>query len=339
MDVRVSGVENSAGSKELEGRPFAVADSVYCCWDFDPKASTLEYLEGIDPDYFATVATLLAGHLESENAIASSVALRVLYHQGVETLLSLLGAAAQGPTVVPAWIDRCKTEDLKNVTARLQSGEPLLTEAGSQSVTFEELSAHVLRFVWAGESEPETTAAHFARFWHRLSNELLDEKARAEYNALKHGTRVLPGGFSLFIEIEADPSGPAVAPEMHRIGGSRFGSTFFATEPVRSAKWHIRTRRTSLNWLPEPMVQRLELVSMSIANVVGALRCDLGIDPVTVKWSRPASPEAFQEVWRQSPGVASGAFGPSIGIAAADELSREDLRTLLQARTGQHPPA
>src|ERR687894_1000714 len=84
--ARRSSVDDQAEYRGPEGRPFAVADSIYCCWDFDHGTRTLEYLEGIDPDYFSTIATFLAQQLESKDAIAISVALRVLYHQGVETL-------------------------------------------------------------------------------------------------------------------------------------------------------------------------------------------------------------------------------------------------------------
>lgn len=316
-----------------------MADSIYCCWDFDHRTRTLEYLQGIDPDYFSTVATLLARQLESEDAIASSVALRVLYHQGVETLMSLLGAAAQGSTVVPAWIAKCSTEDLKIVAARLQSGHPLLTEVGTQRVTFDDLSRYLHRFAWVDELGVDSTAARFGRLWHRLAGELLDDTARAEYNALKHGSRVLPGGFSISIGLEEVPGTPAPPEQMRSIGGSKFGSTFFVAEPVGTTKWHVRTRRTSVNWLPEPLAQRLALISISIANIVGALRCDLGTDPTTVSFVRPTPPDSFDEVWKRSPGVTSTSMDSSIGIEPADELSRDELRDLLEGGTDDGVPS
>jgi hypothetical protein len=336
--ARRSSVDDQAEYRGPEGRPFAVADSIYCCWDFDHGTRTLEYLEGIDPDYFSTIATFLAQQLESKDAIAISVALRVLYHQGVETLMSLLGAAAQGAAVVPAWIAKCSTADLKVVVARLQSGHPLLTEVGTQRVTFDGLSSYVHRFVWAGEVGVDSTAARFGRFWHRLAGELLDDTARAEYNALKHGSRVLPGGFSISIGLQEGPGIPAPSEQMHSIGGSKFGSTFFVAEPVGTAKWHVRTRRTSVNWLPEPLAQRLALMSISISNVIGALRCEHGVDPTTVSFVRPTPPDSFDDVWKHSLGVTRTSMDSSIGIEPADELSRDELRDLLKGRTDDRPP-
>jgi hypothetical protein len=105
-----------------EGRPFAVADSIYCAWDYDHAARTLEFLDGIDTDHFATIARMLGERLDSDDGTAVSVVLRVLYHQGIETLMSLLGAAAQAPLVLPVWIAKARAEDLQEVVRRLLVG-------------------------------------------------------------------------------------------------------------------------------------------------------------------------------------------------------------------------
>lgn len=320
------------------GRPFAVADAVYCGWEFDHAGRTLEYLEGFDPRYFVKVAAMLAERIESEDASAASVALRVLYHQGIETLMLLLGAAVQGPTVVPAWIAKCSTSDLKDVVARLRKGQVLLTQTGQQRVTFEALSIDVHSCAWPDETGDESTATRFGRFWHQMAGEFLDEKARAEYNALKHGTRVVPGGFTLSIGEEEVFGEPPPPDRMRAIGGSRFGSTFFITEPVREAKWHVHTRRMSLNWSPLTLASRLHLVSLSLSNIVGALRCGLGVDPTTVKFTRPADPTAFDEVWSSSVGVNSFSMESPIRIEPEQEVSRGHLRNRLEGRPGRSAP-
>lgn len=314
------------------GYVFAVADSPHCCWDFDHGRRTLEFLDGIDPDHFGTVASLLSDQLETDDAMAASIALRVSYHQGLETLMSLLGAAAQAPSAVPAWIATCKTEDLNEVTARLRDGRPLLTQSGRQRVSFVDLSEDVHRSVWIDEEGESSTAELFARFWGRLSTEFLDETARAEYNALKHGNRVVAGGFTLAMGTEEVPGVPAPPEAMRSMGGSRFGSTFFVSERVGSSRLHIRTRRTSINWSPQALVQRLVLVSMSITNVVGALRCSLGIDSTTVRFVRPYPLSAFDDVWSSDPGPKSMGLDTVIRIDPSDELSKDQLLSVLEGR-------
>ncbi len=314
------------------GYPFAVADRLFCCWGWDHEKRTLEYLEGIDPRYFETLAALYVDQLESEDAGATSMALRVLYHQGIETLMSLLGAAAQGVAVVPAWIAKCATNDLQEVVGRLQYGRPLLTENGTRRMTFDDLARTLHRNAWAHETGDTSTAERFGRLWHRLSTDFLDDTARAEYNALKHGTRVLPGGFTLAIGTEDTYGVPAPPERMQSLGGSRFGSTFFAVEAVGSTKWNIQTRRTSINWLPIPLALRLGLISMSINNVVSALRCQLGIDPTTLTFRRPLPIEAFDEAWSQTPGVTSTNMDYQVRLDATDEPSRDTLRDFLENR-------
>ena len=268
-----------------------MADNAFCCWDYDHRVRTLEFLDGLDPGYFATMATLLGGQLESDDSLAVSVTLRVLYVQAIEAVLAMLGATVQAPEAVPAWIASASTQDLDEVARRLKAGQPILTQLGRQRISFADLSRHVHRFAWTAETGDESTADRFGRFWSRLASDFLDDLVRAEYNALKHGHRVTAGGFSLSIGVEEVP-GVAAPPEaMRSLGSSKYGTTFFPVERVGQSKHHIRARRTSVNWSAVAVANRLHLVSMSMRNIVGALRCDLGVDPTTVAFHRPDRPE------------------------------------------------
>lgn len=71
---------------------FGVGDRPYCYWAFDHEARTSEFLDGVDTDYFGTIASVFADRLESDDRLPVSVALCVSYHQGLETLMSLLAA-------------------------------------------------------------------------------------------------------------------------------------------------------------------------------------------------------------------------------------------------------
>jgi hypothetical protein len=330
--VWIGVVEDATYRRAPSGYVFAVADSPFCCWEHDHEERTLDILRGIDVDYFGTVAVMLAEHLTSNVEMSASIALRATYQQGIEALMSLLGAAAQAPSGVPAWIAKCGSQDLKEVVSRLSEGRPLLTQIGWRRVTFLELSQHVHRYAWTDESGDDSTASRYGRFWRRLSNEVLDETARAEYNAIKHGNRVSAGGFHLAIRLEERP-GVAAAPEaMRSLGGSQFGSSFYRAEPVGTSKWHIRTRRVSVNWSADALVQRLSLVSMSISNVVAALQCDLEADPRTVQFHRPAPLTAFDTVWDGEPGVRHSSIDTIVQIGTEDELTRSELKAILERR-------
>jgi hypothetical protein len=323
----------------LFGYVFAVGERPCCCWDFDHQTRTLEFLDGLDTGYFQTLASILAERLESDEALPVSVQLRISYHQGLETLFSLLAAMAQAPDAIPAWIGSASTEDLKQVVGSLRDGRPILTQAGRSSITFPELARLVHRHAWSTEQGDDSTAQSFGGFWRRLANEFLDDSNRAEYNALKHGSRVLPGGFTLAFGVEAFPGVAAPATAMRSLGGSRFGTTFFVVERAGQSKLHVRTRRTSLNWTPMSLAQRLSLVSMSISNVVGALRCGLGVDPSTVEFHRPVPLAAFESVWAREPGTRSTSIDSIIRIEPSDELTKEELIGILEQRGGCTSPS
>ena len=54
--------------------------------------------------------------------------------------------------------------------------------------------------------------------------------ARAEYNSIKHGLRVNPGGSYIAVGAEQTPGVPAPPEAMRSMGGSPYGSTFFEIE-------------------------------------------------------------------------------------------------------------
>lgn len=315
------------------GYAFAVVDKAWCCWEYDHRARTLEFLDGLDCTYYSKTAEILGRKLEGDHALAASVTLRMLYVQAIETLFGMLGATVQAPEAAAAWIALSRSDDLQVLTKALVAGQPILTQAGPQRISLIGLSEFVHRYAWPGDAEDPTTATRFGRLWGRLASEFLDDVVRAEHNALKHGHRVRAGGFSVSIGSEEVPGAPAPAAAMRSLGGSKFGTTFFKTEKVGDSTHHVRARRTSVNWSAVAVANRLVLISMSIGNVVAALRCQLGVDPARVLFRRPIEPSAFDDVWTDSVGIRHMNMDSVIRIAPEDELSREGLLADLQSRT------
>ena len=319
------------------GYVFAVADTAFCCWEYDHVERNLRFLSGLDAEYYWRLAEILAGHLGGESDGTASIALRAAYHQAVETLFSMLGAYAQASGCVPAWLACCRSEDLRSIVEGLRSGRPLLTKVGRRSVSLDDLARDVLRNAWVDEDGPDSTRERFARFWSRLAGEFLNEKARAEYNSIKHGLRVNPGGFYLAIGREESPGVPAPAEAMRSMGGSPYGSTFFEIERVGAGKRspHIRARSVSVNWSATGLCGRLALISSSITNIVGALRCTMGEDPATIEFVRPDRAEAFDEVWA-SVGVTSSSMDTHVAIETSQDRPGAELRAELEGRTPAH---
>lgn len=316
--------------------PFAVGEDVFCCWEHDLPERNERLLKTLDSVFFSHAVERNVDQLEGESKQRAAVALRVAYHHGSETLFSLLGALAQAPDAVPAWLPKCSTPALRDIVKSISRGDMLLTQLGRQSVTFPALAHVVHQFCWQDEAPRGATASRFATFWSRLAGEFLDEHNIAEYNSLKHGFRVAAGGFVL--RIGEEPTEGVRAPEenMRTFGASPFGTSFYETLPVMrdgTSRYHFRIRHFAINWRAEAMAQRLQLIALSINNVVGALRCLNGAAPNTVQFSRPEDPGMFDAIWQWQVGVCTSNFDRDIDEAEVTTISRAELMEELEARS------
>ena len=314
---------------------FAVGNQAHCCWEYDLPDRNEQFLSSFDGKYFNYVAQRHMDQLESEDRQRAAVALRAAYHHGLETLFSLLGAMAQAPGAVPAWIPKCSTAALRAIVDALRAGRPILTQRGRQSLTLRDLARITHAYCWRDEDPPGVTGERFGRLWHRFAYDFLDEEHIAEYNNIKHGLRVAAGGFVLRVGQEEEYGVHAPERNMQTIGASPFGSSYYQPDSLGAAGsfgCHFRIRHAALNWRAEAMIQRLQLVAWSINNVVGALRCLNGARPGTVRFERPEDPDAFDAAWRWDVGVRSSNFDVVINPADIDLVSRAELLRELEAR-------
>jgi hypothetical protein len=316
--------------------PFAVGEDVFCCWEHDLPERNERFLKTLDSAYFSHAVERNVDQLEGESKQRAAVALRVAYHHGSETLFSLLGALAQAPEAVPAWLPKCSTPALRDLVKAISRGDMLLTQLGRQSVTFAALGQVVHQFCWPDDSPQGATADRFATFWSRLAGEFLDEHNIAEYNSLKHGFRVAAGGFVLRMGEEQTLGVRPPEADMRTIGASPFGTSFYEAIPVMrdgTSKYHFRIRHFAINWRAEAMAQRLQLIAWSINNVVGALRCLTGAVPNTIQFSRPEDPAMFDAVWQWQVGIRTSNFDLEIDEAEVNAISRADLMQELETRS------
>ncbi len=316
--------------------PFAVGEDVYCCWEHDLPQRNERFLKTIDAEYFSHLVERHLDQLEGDEKQRAAVALRVGYHHGAETLFSLLGAMAQAPDAVPAWLPKCSTSSLRAIVQGLSNGQSILTQCGRQTITFDALSTLVHQFCWQDESPLGATGKRYASFWSRLAGEFLDARNIAEYNSLKHGFRVAAGGFVLRIGEETEPGVRVPEENMETIGSSPFGTSFYDSQPIidqDGLRHHVRIRHTALNWRAEAMVQRLLLIAWSINNVVGALRSLNGALPETIRFFRPEDPEIFEAAWRWNVGVHASDFDLVVEQGDIGPISRAELKSELEQRT------
>lgn len=300
------------GKDELRGHVFVVGPELrkphpWCVWEWDMPERNLRFLESIDPEYFTYVATLNSEHLKGEDAKRAAVAIRTAYHHSLETLFTLLGATLQAPDCVVGWIPKCKTETLRDLMRAISDESSVPNRLQLERVSWKALAGVVFRH---SDQDPEVRAKHaedFGTLWQRLAHDFLDERTSAEYNSIKHGFRLSSGGFTLAMGLQEAPGVFAPAENMKLVGASRFGSTYYAVEPIEGSPPgsqkgpHFRVRRWSMNWDPNANAKATQLAAVSIANVISFLRIANGVRE-NVHVAVPDDAE-FEAPWSTSVGV------------------------------------
>lgn len=316
------------------GTEFYVGHRPQVTWAWDLSERGLDFVRGIDARYYEHVAKSQGALLDSDDRQYAAAALRVAYGQGLETLVAFIAAALQAPQCVVGWMLAYRNGDLSNVAADVTHIPPVI-EYLAPPVDRDPLallaSETLAQTGWSANKQKRLAEA-FAEAWGRWCREYLDKVEAAEYNSLKHGTRARLGGFSLMIGMEHIPGESAPAESMRTVGASEFGSTFFVAEHLNGVH-HQYPRRTSKNWNPVALAHGLQLIAMSIQNIVSFLRIVNSDDPSECPFAAPSNMESFGLPWQSTGGIK---FMNLDRTVASDDIIRwtkeEVIRHLRQRR-------
>lgn len=307
-----------------------INDSPYCLWEANVADRNRAFLDGLDPEYFSY---LLDTHIKTEDEKRSIVALKLGLHHSIETLFSLLGAFVQAPDCAYAWIAKCSNADLRIFVERVTTGDTsLISKLCLPNITWKSIAGVVFNTYQPGTERQVRTIERFASLWQTLSHELLDKAAIDEYNALKHGFRIRPGGFKLAVGTEHVYGVPPPDSEMQMIGGSDYGATFFKIEDMAGRRLgpHIRSRQRSINWLIEQVTLKFQLVGMSINNVVSGLKTLNGYPASSCKFLRPQKDSDFARPWTYNVGVTSTSFDYVLDEDKLPPITKDELLSKLR---------
>lgn len=309
---------------------FAVLDVPYCVWDPELSRRNLEFIEQIDPRYFDYIVDINGEALRGQTSQYAATSVRLAYCHGLETLFALLGACIQAPDCVVGWLQKYSTGQLRKlVTAIFNRRNKIRSKLNVQSVTMEELSGSINQFDLADEKEIQRLQGLFSTLWYRFAGDYLNENLIAEYNSLKHGFRINPGGFNLMVGPESTPGVAAPAERMTSLGSSEFGSSFFLIEGIGIEEdgrnsTHFRLKTNSLNWDPEGMAMGLRLISISLNNILAYLKL-LNGSSEEVKLRYPCDESFFDIPWCSSRSGMSIGFNPIIREEDIVRFSDEEI--------------
>ena len=285
-----------------------INETPYCVWDWELDKLDRDFINGIDPSYFEHMIEAHVPLLDGDHAHQAALAIRMSYSHAMETLMSLLCALVQSPDCVIGWLHKYQNNELEAVVGKLDRGETVHTKLKTADLSWMGLSKLVHKFV----SHPDTDKTkriieEYGRFWARIAQEFLDEGGRKEYNSIKHGLRAQSGGFTLMIGMEATPGVAPPHDQMKPSGGSRFGSTYYTPQPIDGLekpfqKCNIKITSTSRNWLPESLAHRIDLMSLSMMNILSFLKVMYDNDPEKHQFVWP-------EDWERSQSAGSTRLG------------------------------
>lgn len=287
---------------------YALLDELYCVWEVDIRRRNLAFLRGIDAEYFDYLAKSGIDGLDDEKSkMRAATTLRLGFYNGIETLFLLLGAILQAPDCAYAWIAQCTTGQLRKLLRRIDDGDQSLPlKVTLEPLSWNRIAKGILVYSNSDASKAGRNGELFARLWERLAWEYTQDTNVKEYNSLKHGFRVRHGGVTLMVGAEHEYGVSPPLEEMQSIGGSEFGSTFYVLEQIggnEKSNKSRRSRQVSVNWHAERMVLALQLISMSIRNVVSSLEILNGVKPSEVRFCRPSEDDDFDRPWEHSPGL------------------------------------
>lgn len=310
----------------MEVVKFIVDETPYACWDWHLQRKNIEFIEGIDAEYFRYVAELNVTKLDGDDKQRAALALRLAYSHGLEALLALLCSLVQAPQCVVGWMISYKNSELRNLVQKISRHENVYSSLKGTPITWNLLAKYVHFNLSFDEQKLNWIKNGFGKLWSGFAYDFLNESISHEYNGVKHGLRTRPGGFFLAVGREDTPGVPAPPEKMQTIGGSEFGTSFFVREKILEGnRVNFRPRSQSRNWNPENLANGLILLSMSINNVVSFLRILNGIKPDKCKFTAPTEEDVFEEPWKRCVGVDSANFDTIIESAHITPCTKDDI--------------
>lgn len=313
---------------------FLVYKEPYCVWEWDLKKRNLKFLEGIDPTYFEYIAKRNYDDLEGENKQKAALVIRLTYSHALETLFAFLCATIQAPDCIIGWLQRYSNKQVSDmVKAITKNNFKIKSKLKIDNVSWENVSIIINQFKLEDKDRELKIKTSFGDLWKKFAFDFLDTKYETEYNHLKHGLRVNLGGFTASIGRQSNRGESAPGDKMTPLGGSFFGSMFFIPEGIgkdrgKKHTMHFRVRRNLINWNPTSLIYGLELISMSIKNIISFLKIVNGVDGKTVQFSWPKDEAMFNHLWENIPSVTSIDMDCEIHEFDIKRFSKEEIKKL-----------
>lgn len=303
---------------------FVVNEKPYCVCEWDLPERNLRFLQSVDPDYFCYLAETHGHAMESEDKKVlqhASITLRMAYSQGLETLFAFIFATIQAPDCVAGWLLKYQVSDIVALLEKVKNRKSIKSLLEPDRPTWKDIASIIFNSTDKNLSEKLTKM--YSELWRSLSSDYLSENFDNEYNNIKHGFRIRPGGFSFAMGVQEQPGIPAK--QMFSLGESKYGSTFFVPEKIGNIKTHFRIKYTSRNWNVERLVVGLQVISLSLSNILASLRIINGVNPEEVEFVWPTNDELLNRFYSMHPSISHLTMDNIVEETDIQVISPEDI--------------
>lgn len=312
---------------------FYVGDRPRAFWDPELGKKNLGFLRGIDPSYYSHISKVHEPLLKQDSRLQAATALRIAYSQGLETLMALACAAMQAPDCILGWMLLYKNHELRSLVASISGQrDSVLVHPWYSPPSWNLFARRMLGGAQCEEELRSDLETKFARLFSGFASDFLDDRREQEYNALKHGARPRLGGFHMSIGEQPDKGTPASPEDMVSLGGSEFGSAFFAPERVGADKLHLRPVKVAVNWVPENLVEGLLVLEIAIGDLVSFLRAQAGEPIEDCPLTLLKEDFMYELPWAKSCGITTGSFRLNFDSNDVADWNEDDLRRLIDER-------
>ncbi|MBM3941437.1 MAG: hypothetical protein FJ316_00645 [SAR202 cluster bacterium] len=311
----------------LQLSKFAVDELPFCVWDPDLHERNLDFINSIDPAYFAYLADVhLQGLEKEETKQHAALSLQTAYSHGLKTFVALVFATIQAPDCLVGWLNKYDIGDLRSLVQKVANQQSILSKLRVKPITWEAIANIVLTGLSLEDKDKERAIKrNFAVAWSHFAHDFVDQRCTEEYNSIKHGLRVRSGGFYLAIGRENTPGVSSPQERMQPLANSDFGSSFPVLERLAGTKLDFCIGSQSRNWHPEDFFYGLHLLSLSLQNVLSFLKVVIGGDPATVEFSWPSDETDFQRPWKRVALASAFAMKSSFTLERQFQSTKEDI--------------
>lgn len=258
----------------------------YACWDPNLREKNIDFLNGINPEYYFDVASNYINKLDNDNKYSAALSIRLAYSNALETLFSLLCATIQAHSCPLGWVLCYRNSELMNVVKKISQGKEVYSYLKMKKITWIDLSRMINNYEEFDNELRDLIQKGFGKFWMDQADILLNNNFTKEYNGIKHGLRVeARKGFGFKLKKIDNNKG---INNSISFDSSKFGSKFYykknfvekdkETQHSKINKINFQAVKCTTNWDPFEMAKGLKLIYMSINNILVFLKKINGVD-------------------------------------------------------------